>query len=189
MLPELAVTRHVLAGNVVRHRYSRELDDAALDRVKEGEVAHCPRKEGAFDVTGTAQEEWCRGKVEHGAYSELALDCLKSRDPEPRCLGVLLGFVPLVPSGNVLVRRSRFLAVTVVGFVVQDEDVLHAHQFPAGPLKHLPFGFRRGDVLAVALQQRTGTLCQLRALPAKEGVVVGDDDFCAAEIRQHVVRN
>ena len=49
--------------------------------------------------------------------------------------------------------RDRLLAVAVVRLVVEDEDVLHAHQVGHDALDHLALGLERVQRLAAALQQ------------------------------------
>lgn len=69
--------------------------------------------------------------------------------------------------------RGRLLAVAVMRLVVQDEDVLHAHQLGHDALDHLPFGLQRvGLGAGAALQELPAALRQLDALAQLEGVVV-----------------
>ena len=83
-------------------------------------------------------------------------------------------------------RLVRLLAVAVVRLVVEDEDVLHAHQVGHDALEHLAFGFQRVQLVAAALEQRAAALGELHALAELEGVVVGDDDLGAFEVVEHV---
>jgi hypothetical protein len=50
MVPEVAVDRHLAGRQIVGDRYARQLDDAALDRVHEREVADRPGKEGTLGI-------------------------------------------------------------------------------------------------------------------------------------------
>ena len=69
----------------------------------------------------------------------------------------------------------------MVRLVVEDEDVLHAHQVGHDALDHLAFGFERVQLVArAALEQRATAFGELHALAELEGVVVGDDDLGAA---------
>ena len=88
-----------------------------------------------------------------------------------------------------VVLVARLLAVAVVGFVVEDEDVLQAHQVGHHPLEHLAFGFERVQRLAATLEQRAAALGELDPLAQLEGVVVGDDDLGAVDVVQHVARD
>ena len=63
--------------------------------------------------------------------------------------------------------------------VVEDEDVLHAHQIGHDALQHLPFGFERVQFVAATLKQATAALRKLDALAKLEGVIVRDDDLGA----------
>jgi hypothetical protein len=127
VLPQIAEHRHLVAGNVLGHRHARQLDDAALDGVHEGEVAHGPREQRAFGVAGAAQEERRRGEIDDARESELAIHRLEAGDPEARGLAILLGLFLLVAFQILFVRIRRLLAVAVVRLVVDGEDVLHAH--------------------------------------------------------------
>ena len=74
-------------------------------------------------------------------------------------------------------------------FVVDDEDILHAHEIRHDPLQHLAFGFLGIEFLASAtLQQQAPALGKLDALAAFEGVVIGDDDLGALDFAEHVRR-
>ena len=91
--------------------------------------------------------------------AELAVHRFEAGDPEPRRLVVLLGLLLLVALQVLVVGVLRLLAVAVVRLVVEDEDVLHAHQLGHHPLEHLAFGFER-----VAAPRRA-PLQQLRGRP------------------------
>ena len=189
VLPELPVHRHLVAGHVVRHRHPRQLDDAALDGVHQREVAHRPRKQGAFRVAGAAEEEGGGGQIDHPAHAERAVYRFQARDPEPRRFPVLLRLLPLVALERPLVGLAPLLAVAVVGLVVQHQDVLHAHEFGHHPPQHPAFGLPGVGRGATALEERPAALRDLEALPAPEGVVVGDDDLRPVEVGQQVVRH
>jgi hypothetical protein len=66
----------------------------------------------------------------------------------------------------------------VVRLVVEDEDVLHAHQLGHDALEHLAFGLQR---LQLSPRQPSSSsrvpFGQLESLAQLEGVVVGDDDL------------
>ena len=82
--------------------------------------------------------------------AELAVHGLQAGDPEPGGLVVLLGLLLLVALQVLVVRFLRLFAVAVVRLVVEDEDVLHAHQLGHDPLEHLAFGLERVERLARA---------------------------------------
>ena len=108
MLPEIAEHGHLLAGDVVGDRHARQLDDAALDRVHQREVAHRPGEQRAFGVAGAAQEERRGGKVDDRRDAELALHGLQPGDPEAGGFVVLLGFLLVVALQVFLVRVAGF---------------------------------------------------------------------------------
>jgi hypothetical protein len=96
----------------------------------------------------------------------------------------------LVAFQGFFVGVFRFLAVAVMRFVVDDEDVLHAHQVGHHALEHLAFGFERlGFFAAAALEQLPSALGQIDALAHLEGVIVGDDDLGAFHVVEHVARH
>ena len=187
VLPQVAEHRHLVAGDVLGDRDARQLDDAALDGVHQREVAHRPREQRALGIAGAAQEEWRRGQVDDAAEAELAVHRFEAGNPEARGLVVLLGLLPLVALQVLVVGLVRLLAVAVVRLVVEDEDVLHAHQVGHDALEHLAFGLQRVQFLAGApLKKRAAALGQLDALAQLEGVVVGDDDLGAVHVVEHV---
>jgi hypothetical protein len=101
------------------------------------------------------EEERRRGQVHHAADAERAIHCFEARDPDACGLVVLLCLLPILAFQVVIVRVFRLLPITVVRLVVDDEDVLHAHQPWHHPLEHLAFGLLRVELLAAAaLEQR-----------------------------------
>ena len=85
--------------------------------------------------------------------AELAVHRFEAGNPEAGGLVVLLGFLLLVALQFFVVRVLRLLAVAVMRLVVEDEDVLHAHQVGHHPLEHLAFGFEGVQFLAAPLKQ------------------------------------
>ena len=142
--------RHLIAGDVFRHRDARQFDDAALDGVHEREVAHRPREQRALGIAGAAQEEWRRGQVDDAAEPELAVHRFEAGNPKARRLVVLFSASFLVAFQVLVVGFLRLLAVAVVRLVIDDEDVLHPHQVGHHALNHLAFGFLRVQFLADA---------------------------------------
>ena len=153
MLPQLAVHGHLVARYVVRNRHPRQLDDAALDGVHEGEIAHRPGKQGALRVAGTTEEKGRGGEIDHPRRAELAVQGLEAGDPEPRRLPVLLGCLLFVSLEYPFLSLARFLAVAVVGLVVQHQDVLQPQEPGHHPLQHLSFGFEGIERGATALEE------------------------------------
>jgi hypothetical protein len=121
VLPEVAIDRHFIAGDVFRDGNARQFDDAAFDGVHEREVAHRPREEGAFGVAGAAQEEWGGGEVEDAGQAELAVHRFEAGNPEAGGFVVLSPPLSLVTGFEVFVFvRGGLFAVAVVGLVVDD---------------------------------------------------------------------
>jgi hypothetical protein len=74
--------------------------------------------------------------------------------------------------------------------VVQHDYVLHAHEFWHDALKHLAVGFESLQLFAAPAFDRVArALRDVYALAQLEGVVVGDDDLGAVDVRQHVGRH
>ena len=84
---------------------------------------------------------------------------------------------------------SRLLAVAVVGFVVQDQNVLRAHELGHHSLQHLAFGLASIERQAPPLKKCPAYLRDLNSFPAPEGVVVGDDNLRPVQSGQQVDRN
>ena len=190
VLPEIAKHGQFITGNVLRHRHARQLDDAALDGVHQGEVAHRPGEQRAFRVTGTAQKKGRSGQVDDAQQTELAVHRFQAGNPQPGRFVVLLGFLLFVAFQVLVVDFFRFLAVAMMRLVIDDEDVLHAHQLGHDALEHLAFGFGGDDLIAgAALEQLSPAFGNIDALAQLEGVIVGDDDLGTAYVVQQVGRH
>ena len=153
------------AGDVLRHRDARQLDDAALDGVHQREVAHRPREERALGVAGAAEEERRRRQVDDALRPSLRFTASR---PEIQRRAASLFFSAsflLVALQVLIVRVLRLLAVAVMRLVVDDEDVLHAHQVRHDALEHLAFGFKRLGFLArAALEKLASALWRSRCV-------------------------
>ena len=77
----------------------------------------------------------------------------------------------------------------MVRLVVQDQDVLHAHQPGHHPPQHLALGFEGSEPGPPPLQQRPPPGGEREGLAPPEGVEVGDDDPGAVEVGEHVRRD
>jgi hypothetical protein len=86
--------------------------------------------------------------------AELAVDGLEAGDPEAGGLVVLSASFFSSPLRSSRRPSSGLLAVAVVGLVVDDHDVLHAHEVGHDALEHLAFGFQGVEFLAAASLQR-----------------------------------
>ena len=159
VLPEVAVDRHLVTGNVFGDRHARQLDDAAFDGIHQREVAHRPGKERAFGVAGATQKERRRREVEDALESERAIDRFESRHPQPRGLVVLLGFLALVSFQRFVIRVRRLLAVAVVRLVVNGQDQCFMPISSASRAGASGLRFRASAALGRrALEQRRGLL-------------------------------
>ena len=118
------------------------------------------------------------------------MDGLQAGDPHPGRFLIALGFVAFLALEIAFLGfLRRAFAVAMVAFVVERQDALHAHQFRQHPLQHLAFRLLGLQRRAVALQQHAAASRQRHVLAADEGVVVGDDDGGALQVRQHVLRH
>ena len=190
VLPEHAKHRHLVAGDVFGDRHARELHDPTLDRVHERKIAHCPGEERPFGVARALEEEGSGGEVEDARHAELAIENLEPGDPDAGFFVVLLGFLAVVPLERLVVVVKRLRAVAVVGFVVDDQDVLHPHEVGHDPLEHLPLGLLRLEIrAAAAFEQAARPRRHLHPLPEHEGVVVGDHDLGPLHVFEHVAGN
>ena len=153
MLPEVAELGHLPAGDIVGHRHARQFDDAALDGIHERKVAHGPGKQGALSVARAAQEERRGRQVDHTGHTEFTRHHLQAGDPDARRLVVLLGLLSVVALQIAVVFFPWLLAIAMVGFVVDDQDVFQAHEFRHDALQHLPLGFERVQRLTPTLEQ------------------------------------
>ena len=187
VFPEVAEHRHLGAGDVVGDGHAGQFDDAALDGVHEGEVAHGPGEQGAFGVAGAAQEEGGGGEVDDPRQAQAAVDGLQPGDPQAGGGVVLLGLLLVFAlEGGLLVVLGLF-TVAVVGLVVDRQDLLQAHEVGHDPLQHLAGGLLGVEGLApAALEELAVALGDIQALAAAKGVVVGDDDLGALDRVQQV---
>ena len=88
------------------------------------------------------------------AHIQEIRDYLSSEDAVlPNAIVVsFLGDVKVRALGHGLFRLTVSTAKGKPGFVVDGQDVLHAHQVGHHPLQHLAFGFERIEFLATTLQ-------------------------------------
>ena len=131
-----------------------------------------PGKECPLAVARPAEEEGRGRQVQDARGAELAVHRLQSRDPELGRLGVLLGLLAIVTLQRVLVGFARLGPIAVMGLVVEDEDVLHAHQLRHYTPKHLALGLQSLELLTrLALQQFACALRDLKLLaqPGRRG--------------------
>ncbi len=186
VLPEVAVDGHLVARNVLGHGHPWQFDDTALDRVHEREVTYRPGKQSALGVAGAAEEERSGREVHDPARAEIAVHGFQAGDPEPGRLVVLLSFFLFVSREFLVVLVARLRTVAVVRLVVENENVLHAHEVGHHPLEHLAFGFQGVQLFSSPLKQGTPTRREFDPLAELEGVVVRDHDLRAMDVVQQI---
>ena len=71
-------------------------------------------------------------------------------------------------------------------FVVDDDDVLKAHQLLGHAPDHLALGLLGGYRLVAALEQRAPDLVNLKHLPQLKAMVICNDDLGLADIVEHI---
>ncbi len=77
----------------------------------------------------------------------------------------------------------------MVGLIIHNHDIFHAHEVSHDPLNHLSLGFLGGQRLAPALEKRSGSSGNIRLFPKFERMEVGYEDLCLAQIIKHVTRH
>ncbi len=192
VLPQVAVNDRVGLHEVVAHRHTRQLHDAALNRVHQAEIGHDPGEERAFLITGAAQEERRRGEVIDRSHTlrQLAIQGLDAVDPEPRGFLVLDRFLLVVAGQRALGVSANLVPIAMVRFVVEDVDAVVAEQLAARPLQHLSVGFRRFERLGIIpLKEAARYLGKGQRLAMLKGMVVGDHDLRAPDVGQHLRRH
>ena len=151
MLPQIAEFGHLRAWHIVCHRHAGQFDNATLDRIHQREVTHRPGKQGALCIARALQKEGCCREVIDLLHSQFTFYGLNPRDPQTSFFIVFLRFFLVIALEIVQVVIVWFLAIAVVGFVVDDQDVFHSHQLRHHPLDHLPFGFERLEFRSTSL--------------------------------------
>jgi hypothetical protein len=73
----------------------------------------------------------------------------------------------------------------VVCFVVEDADILHAHEVGHDPLDHLPFGFKGVQGFSPPLEEGPTARGEFDPLAELERVVICDHDLRAVQVIQH----
>ena len=199
VLPEFPEHRHFIAGNIIGHRNTGQFDDAALDGIHEGKVAHGPWEQRTFHITGTAQEKRGCGKVEHAQDTDFFLEDFQTGNPETGCLAVVVGFFPgfrlfrAFESLKLFVQdflRVLFLPVAVMRFIIDDHDGLEVHQFRHDTLEHLSFGLKSHQFgVAPTLERCTGSLGKLNFFSEFECVIIGDDNAGLLKVLKHIGRH
>ena len=101
------------------------------------------------------QEERRRGQVHHSGEAEFTVDGLEARNPQARRLVVLFRLFSFITLEFFIIVTGRFFPVTVMGLVIQHEDIFQGHQFGHYPLQHLAFRFQGVQRLTAALEQGT----------------------------------
>ena len=102
-----------------------------LDGIHEREIADGPREGGSLGVAGAAQEEGGGGEIKDIADTELAFDGFNAGNPEAGNLAVLFGLVLFYGVEFFIVAGAGgrdFVAVAVVGLVIDDEKVFQTHE-------------------------------------------------------------
>lgn len=190
VLPKITEHRHVGIDRIVRYRDARELDDAAFDRIDQGEVGDHPGKERALFIARAAQEERRGGKIIDRAYAHLALQGLDTGNPQPCRLVVLFRLLPILCCKPLFFTVACFFAIAVMRLVVDNNDILHAEQIFARALQHFAFGFF-GNQFFVAPpgQNRFANLIRIEPPAPTQSMKIGDDDLRLAHLGQHLLRH
>jgi hypothetical protein len=74
-----------------------EFDNAALDGIHQGEIAHSPGEQGAFHIPGTAEKKRGGGQVYHPPDFQFPVHGFQAADPQP---GRVRGYPPVIGAGD-----------------------------------------------------------------------------------------
>ena len=77
----------------------------------------------------------------------------------------------------------------MVCFIIENENILQAHEFGHDALDHLSFGFECIQALRHCLEEGPPALRQLHAVAEFKGMVVRNHDLSPFEIAKHVAGN
>ena len=157
VFPEIAELRHIATGDIVRHRYPGQFDNAAFDGIHKRKIAHRPGEQCSFAITRPLQKERRCGEIHHPVNTELFTHCFNPGNPQPRSFRILLGFLPVIACQLALFCLARLLAIAVVRLIIENHDILHAHEFGHHPLQHLPLGLQSCERITSSLKQGTPT--------------------------------
>ncbi len=119
-------------GQVVGDRHARQLDDAALDRVHQVEVADRPRGTACprDSPSRAGRTAWRRGR--RRARTPTLRFSASMPEIQRRAASLFSLASSRSSARHLLVGVADLLAVAVVGLVVDDDDVLHPQQLAAG---------------------------------------------------------
>ena len=138
--PQVAVGRLRTCHRVISHRHAGHLDDAGLDGVNQRKIRDHPRKKCAFGIARTTQKKRRGRKIVNSLHSNFCLHGLKAGNPDASLLVALLGFNAIITSES-FVLGVGFAAVAVMGFVVENDDVLLGSQLATNTSHHLVGSF------------------------------------------------
>jgi hypothetical protein len=104
-------------------------------------------------------------------------------------LFVALCFFFVVTGEVFFVGIAGLFLIAVMRLVIEHHDVFHTHQVRHDTLEHLPFAFERVDgVTMTTFQKGSVAFGKFEPLSELESVIVGDDDFGALYVVEHVRR-
>ena len=156
--PDIPVSGQLAGHRIVRDGHTRHLDNAALDGVDQREVRDHPGEECTFGIARAAQEKGRGRQVVDDFDADLGFDGFQAGDPDAGLFFTLFGFAFFV-AAQFLTAVFGFVAVAVVGFVVDHDDIALAAQFTADAPRHLVGGFGEGAGLAL-LEDHFGQLAR-----------------------------
>ena len=133
------------------------------------------------------QEEWGGRQVVYHLDADLGLDGLQPGDPDAGFFFALFGFLALV-AGQFFFVLFHLAAVAVMGFIVDDNDILLVAQFPADPSHHLVGRFGEGTAVLL-FQNILGQFPGCHAFALLESLEVGDDHLGLAQLGQQFGRD
>jgi hypothetical protein len=116
--------------------HTGHLDDSHFYGVDQRKIGGHPRKERAFGIARAAQEERCGGEVIYSLHANLGFHSLAAGNPDASFFLRAFGLDAVI-AGEHFVFAVGFSAIAVMGFLVEDDDVLLTAQFAADTTHHL----------------------------------------------------
>ena len=162
--PEVPVGRLVPHHGIIGHGHPGHFDDAGLYGVDQRKIRHHPGEQGAFRETGAPQKEGGGGEIIDHFDTQLGPHRFQTGNPDAGRFFPFLRFFTFI-AGELLFDAVGFAAVAVVGFVIDNDDILFSAQLPADPAHHLLRGF--GERAGLPCRQDSlGQACPRPPFPA-----------------------
>jgi hypothetical protein len=115
---------------------------------------------------------------------------LQSGNPHPRGFVVLLRFFFIVALQLIIIVIFRLYLITMMRFIIENDDVLQTRQVAHDALDHLAVVFARFQRFARSpFDQGPASRRDLQSFAQHERMKIRDDDFRPLDIIQHIGRD